>query len=145
MTDPRETAAVATITEHVPLLRSGGWPEVDTLAHRLLHGTDTPMLALLAAMLVVETGDAGMAVTVTILGWRRPGGKPMTAARVNDQGNGSGHSGRYDRPVGKQAERRAEGQSRRGRLLTLNALPPACGQLERPPTSARTLLHGGRT
>ena len=61
MTDPREAAAVATITEHVALLRSGGWPEVDTLAHRLLHGTDAPMLALLAAMLAVETGDAGMA------------------------------------------------------------------------------------
>ena len=45
------------MTAHADLLAAGGWPTHDTEAHRLLHDTDLPMVALLAGLLVHRLGE----------------------------------------------------------------------------------------
>jgi hypothetical protein len=62
----RERAAVAAVTETVAEIQRGGWPNTDTLAHHLVYDTDGPTLALAAAFIVLETGDAGAAALIRL-------------------------------------------------------------------------------
>jgi hypothetical protein len=52
-----EQTAIAAVTATADLLAAGGWPDCDTEAHRLLHDTDLPMVALLAGILVCRLGE----------------------------------------------------------------------------------------
>ena len=52
-----EQAAIAAVLATADLLGSGGWPDLDTEAHRLLHETDIGTVALLAGILVHQLGD----------------------------------------------------------------------------------------
>ena len=52
-----EQAAIAAVMATADLLGSGGWPDIDTEAHRLLHETDIGTVALLAGILVHQLGE----------------------------------------------------------------------------------------
>jgi len=52
-----DQAAIAAVLATADLLARGGWPDIDTEAHQLLHETDIGTVALLAGILVHQLGD----------------------------------------------------------------------------------------
>jgi hypothetical protein len=51
-----EQGAIAAVAATADLIAEGGWPDCTTDAHRLLHDTDLPTVALLAGILVHQLG-----------------------------------------------------------------------------------------
>ena len=52
-----EQAAIAAVLATADLLARGGWPDIDTEAHQLLHETDIGTVALLAGVIVHRLGE----------------------------------------------------------------------------------------
>jgi len=53
----REQSAIAAVAATADLIGRGGWPNLDTDAHRLLHDTDLGTVALLAGLIIHTVGE----------------------------------------------------------------------------------------